>query len=204
MMLTRGIGDAAADAAISKWRTSLGGKASELRAKYAPGKPVVAVELLEDVDHWWQVATEFSKGAASLNQITDAQIRQAQRNAIDLLETRGYLKTLYFGQVIEPELVYTAVEQMIQPIDWLIAIGGPALQTSADYTDMVAKATDLPSLSLNYLMEQLVKAFALPSWTVPVVGAAAIGGLGLWAYFTFLKPVSRTMRYANPRRRRRR
>lgn len=197
--------DAAADAAITKWQNALAGKVAEIQYKYADSHPLAA-ELLTDVDHWWQVATEFANGAPTLSNISDADIQRAQYNAVDLLEMRAYLKGLYFGSVVPDNVKFNAVGLMTAPIKWLQSIGTPVLQTQAKYEDMVKTAADLPSLSLKYLLDQLLKSLSLPSWTVPVIAGGAILGAGAWIYLTFLAPVgrvTRTVRYANPRRRRR-
>ena len=197
------LGDATADAAISKWQGAMAGKVLEIETKYANSSPVAA-ELLTDVDHWWSVATEFANGADSLSNISDTDIERAKYNALDLLEMRSYLKSLYFGSVVPVDVKFNAVRLMTAPIKWLQSIGTPVLQTEAKYEDMVKTATDLPGLGIKYLLDQVTKALSLPSWTVPVIAGGAVIGLGAWIYFTFLAPVGRATRsvsYANPRRR---
>lgn len=200
------LSDATFDAGINKWKSAVLGKAAEIRAKYANSSPLAA-ELLTDVDHWWTVASEFANGASSLSNITDMEIERAKYNALDLLEMRAYLKGLYFGSVVPPDVVANAVNQMTAPIDWLVSIGTPVLQAEANYQDMLKRAADLPSNAIKYLLDQAAKAVGLPTWIVPVIAGTAVIGMGAWVYFTFLAPITKVTRsvgYTNPRRRQRR
>lgn len=198
-----GLGDAGQDAAIASTRAKLDAAAASLAAKYATGSHTLS-ELYGDADKWWRIATEYSTQAHTMSSLTDTQVRQAEDNALSLLEFRGYLKSFPQTVVASRAMLDRGVALMIAPIYWVRDISTPILQRSADYDDMLRKAADAPSAGLNWLLEQVRKSLGLPSWFVPVLATAVVGGVAWWAYSTFLKPAGTGMRLLrNPRRRRR-
>lgn len=197
-------------AVIGRWKTKMAAQGLALRSKYQNLKVVYQATLLTDVTHWWTIATEFDKGAPDLHQLTDAQRTKARNNAVDLLELKAEIKGIgggYMGAVVDSGTVARAVEKMIAPIDWLIAVGGPVLQTDAQYREtyrsLVKTATHAPGLLAKWGLDQVVAAVGLPKWLIPVVGVGVIGGLGFWAYQSFLAPITRASRVVSPNPRRR-
>lgn len=192
--------------AITTWQQRLAGKQEEIRQKYANPQP--AGTVVADLEHWHKIATEFSRigREMSTTPTTPLNIQTADDNVATLAYLRTYIGQLPAQQLVtRPELLSRCAGAMTAPIAWLVQIGTPALQTSAAYGDMVRAATDAPSKALSYALEQLVKGLGLPKWFVPVIATGAVLGLGAWAYFTFLAPVSRSVQLVrrNPRRRRR-
>jgi len=157
------VGDAQTDAAIAKWRVQMANQVGKIKAKYAGNQTVV--ELRKDVTRWWKVATEFANGAASLSNITDAEITQAKYNANNLRELRLYLMTNNLGSTIPADIKAKAVGYMTAPIEWLRSIGTPVLQKQADYADMVRSVAKLPGLGLDFAGKILANAA-----TIAVVG----------------------------------
>ncbi len=198
-----GIGDAAQDAAIASASAKLDAAAAALAAKYATGEHTIGA-LLGDVDKWWRIATEYVTQAKTMSSLTDTQVRAAEDNALTLLELRGYLRSFPASIVASIPMRDKAVAAMVAPIYWVKGIATPILQRSAAYDDMLRAAANAPSTGVNWLLEQLRKSLGLPSWFVPVLATAVVGGVAWWAYSTFLKPAGTGMRLLrNPRRRRR-
>lgn len=160
------IGDAQTDAAIASWSKSLKGKAAAIRSKYANVRPP-RLALLADVDRWWKVAKQFADQAPSLSSITPARIQQAKDNATTLQQMRLYLKTTNFGPAVPSGVVANAVDAMTAPIDWLVGTGTPALETEANYADMIRKVAtlDVPWKGIAGVVEKVL--------VVAVVGGIA-------------------------------
>lgn len=198
-----GLGDAGQDAAIASTAAKLDAAAAGVAAKYTTGEHTIGA-VLADVDKWWRVATEYVAQAKAMSSLTVTQVRAAEDNALTLLELRGYLRSFPAATIASRPMLDKGVAAMIAPIAWVKAIATPILQRSADYDDMLRAATNAPSMTLAWLRDQLSKGLGLPTWFVPFVVVAAVGGVGWWAYSTFLKPVGTGMRVLrNPRRRRR-
>ena len=201
------LADTTSDALIASWRARLEGKAAEIRTKYSIAQPASVMDA--DLTHWHLIAVEFARQGRLMSSSAsrDLHISRADTNVANLLYLRDYVRQLPGSQLVtRNDLVQRAVAAQVAPIEWLIAIGSPALQRSASYADMVRAAADAPSKGLGYILDQLRKALNLPTWAVPVIAGAAILGVGVWAYFTFLAPVTRVS-YAvrrNPAKRKRR
>ncbi len=196
-------GTTAGQAAIVKWQTSLQARANELQAKYANAYPT-AGELLEDVTKWWTIASEFADTARTMGNITPRSVRDAEDNALALLEFRAQLRVQPANATVSPDIRDVGVTLMLGPINWLVRIGSPVLVTQSNYQELAQKAIDAPSSAIGYVLDQLRKSLGLPSWFVPVVAGTAAVGVGAWAYFTFLAPatrISRRLVHQNPRRR---
>lgn len=196
-----GLGDAASDL-IAKRESNLDAVAASLAAKYATGEHSVA-ELYGDVDKYWRVASEYASQANTMSSLSTQQVRRAEDNALALLEFRAYLKSFPVGTPASRAMLDRGVGLCVAPIVWIRDIGTPVLQTMDSYARMAKLAIDAPSSALKWTLDQLMKSLGLPTWFVPVVAVAAVGGLGFWAYSTLLKPTGRALRVLrNPRRRR--
>lgn len=203
-LYNQGLGDASQQAAIASRETKLDAAAAELAAKYATGTHTIAA-LWTDVDKWWRIATIYIEQSQRMPSLTSSQLRTAEDNALALLEFRAYLKTFPAGTMASRPMLDRGVALMVAPIRWVRDIGTPVLQRSADYDDMLKAATNAPGSILSWLRDQVTKGLGLPSWFIPVVAVAAVGGLGLYAY-SVLKPIGSAARLSvrrNPRRRRR-
>jgi hypothetical protein len=194
------LGDAGSSAAIGKWSASLQRRAGEIRAKYASGGFQVK-DMLADVDGWWQIAAQFAQVAPTMSQITREQVTEAQDNSLGLFEFRAELKQLPADAPLDPERRGIGVVLMMNPINWLVRIGTPVLQTQADYQELAAKAVNAPSTASGWVLDQILKTLHLPTWITPTVAVISLVGVGAWAYFSFLAPVGRAARMVrqNPR-----
>lgn len=197
-----GLGDAAQDAAIASTRAKLDAAAAGIVDKYAAGSHTIGA-LYADADKWWRIATEYAVQAKTMRSLTVTQVRVAEDNAVTLLELRGYLRSFPQATIASRPMLDKGVAAMVAPVYWVRDISTPILQRSADYDDMLKAAVNAPSTVLGWLRDQLSKSLGLPTWFVPVVAVAAVGGLGYWAYSTLLKPTGKALRVLrNPRRRR--
>jgi hypothetical protein len=77
-------------------------------------------------------------------------------------------------------------------------------ETDKVLTEAADDAANIPSITIKWLLEQLLKSLNLPTWLLPALGITAIAGLGAWAYFSFLAPITASTHVLrrNPRRRR--
>lgn len=208
-MYRGGLGDLTAGqvSAINTMNAKLDAAAAGLTAKYATGSHAVA-ELYADVDKFWRIAGTYAEQANTMGGffggLEKSQVRQAEDNALNLLEFRAYLKSFPVGAQASRPMLDRGVALCVAPIAWVKSISSPVLQTQASINNMAKLALDAPSSVIKWTLDQLMKSLGLPTWFVPVIAVAAVGGLGYWAYSTFLKPTGTAMRVLrNPRRRRR-
>lgn len=214
-MILSSLGDSAADATIKTWTASLAGKVNDIDKLFI-NRSFTASEIYPEIDKSWNMATQFAETAKTMNNISSADVDDINGIALSLLELRGFFDAVIKGQFEEyPPSVYLfsspnqywqkALDGEKAPIQWLIRIGSPVLQTQADYNDLLKTAANFPSTAIQWTLDSILKALHLPTWLIPAIAITGIVGLGAWTYFTFLAPISHTTRrLANPRRRRRR
>lgn len=177
--------------AITKWNASLKNHARDIETKYATPGPTNR-ELFEDIDKNWQLATKFTYSSESIiSSLPKADSDEAEDNAIALLELRAKVKALPPDAQADEAIRKKATVLMSAPYKWFARIGTPVLTRKILIDDLTKQVTDTPSAILKYLLDQLRKTLSLPSWFIPAVATTAVVGLGAWAYFTFLAPLTR-------------
>lgn len=166
--------------------------AAEMRARYSV--PRNFYELALDAEKQWKIATEFSR--TSLSNITEAKRKQAQYNALDLLELKGYATSQPGTDTVPQDIVQMALPRLVAPFYWLTDISVPVLERQENLDKIRAAIKDAPGDALAWSLRQLLAGLGLPSWVLPVVGVTAITGLAWWAYSSFLAPVRTVSRTA--------
>lgn len=66
------------------------------------------------------------------------------------------------------------------------AVTGPFI----DFEALLAEVTESPGVAARWGLNQLFAGIGLPKWAVPVASVTVLGGLGFWAYNTFLRPIT--------------
>lgn len=212
-----GLGDAY-DAAIANWQSRLGAKMLEIDQRFA-GRRFTAAEIRPEIAKMFQIAGEFQKESQSISRLTDRDRKDIDYIFIDLGELYGFFGAVDRGMSVNngypKSFVFAqgdpywqkALDLQKAPIAWLLRIGKPVLESGADANRFLDKVKDAPGAGIRWTLEQLLAGLGLPKWFLPVLGVTTIAGLGAWAYFTFLAPVSaasKTLRLrTNPRRRKR-
>lgn len=184
-------------AAIATWKHRLSGIAAQIATDYSTGRMTWA-DAAADAEKWHTIATKMQ---------TDAKDKSIVDIALNLAE-------LKYAARAQPQIVMIPAAQgqaiakkLTAPIFWLIGEGEPILARQEFINEIIPDLANAPGLGLKWTLEQLLRALGLPTWLLPVIGAAAIGGAAFWAYHAFLAPISRasrSIRRTNPSRRRRR
>lgn len=115
-----------------KWKGQMEAAKEKLRESYSGPSPYTVARVLADVDKWWGIATKFANDAPSMNAITPARVKQAQYNALNLMEARAQLKIRKPAEIVDAKDGRVYLEAMVAPIDWLIATGSPVLKNRED------------------------------------------------------------------------
>mgnify|MGYP000079454958 CR=1 FL=1 len=195
-------------AAIASWEAKNLALIQSIRDKYKTGT-FTASQLLPDVEKYQRfAATAKSVNVSSLTPALRAQFQEAWQW---LTEVKSYLSanpnTTFDARHV---LVRTFVQYAVSSIEAFIEMGRPVLQREVTITRAgetidraVQVVTDAPSGLAKWTLESLIQAMGLPKWALPAIGVVAIGGLGLWAYSTFLAPIGNIARASRMRRRRR-
>ena len=171
-------------AAIERWQRAMRSNVGDLQIKYAMGMIPVA-ELRVDAEKWSAFAT------AGLKLNADA----FRESAMSLGGIALHLKDLKGDLSANHTLVRTFIKSVSEAVDAFIRVGRPALATVANTNAIIEKVVNAPSTLVKWTLEQTLASVGIPKWGLPVIGGAVIVGLGLWAYATFLAPVSRARKY---------
>lgn len=115
--------------ATHHWQANMKTAADKLRSKYAGAGPFPVADMLADLNHWWNVATQFASEAPTLDGIRPDQVTKAKNNAVDLLEARAALKLAHPAGSVPKADADELVRRMVAPIEWLVSVGTPVLSS---------------------------------------------------------------------------
>jgi hypothetical protein len=111
-----------------KWREQMTAAKAKLRESYSGPGPYTVAHVLADVDKWWKIASRYADEAPSMSSMPAVRLKEAKDNALNLLEARAQLKIRKPTEIVEPAAGRVYLDAMTAPIDWLIAVGTPAIK----------------------------------------------------------------------------
>lgn len=230
--LVPGASSSQQQALIGKLTTRLQGQLNDIDAKFA-GRSFVAADVLDEIQRvadickqWYVI--EYGGTYDEVARFFFTYDRDKLSGIADLIDQIGTIQDFMVATSqgyntndgYPPDYVFDSTDaqwsQLYRaeraPIEWLMGVAPPTLQNFSDWDSALTKAADttanIPSTTIRWLLDQLMKSLHLPTWVVPVVGVTALVGVGAWAYFSFLAPVGASARVlrlrTNPTRRRRR
>ena len=170
--------------AVAKWRAAMEANAVGVQSTYGQGTHSTA-SLLADAEKWGRFAT----AGRDLNDKRFYNVEQSINGVA------AYLKG-HPGKVYDytHTMVQTLAKNIVDAIYIFIEVGRPKLLLVAKTNAAIDKVVNAPSTLIAWTLEQTLAAIGLPKGVLPVIGGVAVIGLGAWAYFTFLAPVSRVSR----------
>lgn len=218
-------------AVIAKLEAELARQIAELDAKFS-GRRFTAADVGEEISrvagilkNWYVIeyGNWYDQVQRFFFENERQRLAQIGRMIGDIGDLQDFFTATELGYNVAkgypPGYVFSAADaefhQLLAaekaPIQWLAGVAPPTLKNFAEWDEALTKAAEttanIPSATIRWTLEQLMKSLRLPTWVIPVVGVTALVGVGAWAYFSFLAPVGagarllRTRR--NPRRRRR-
>lgn len=177
------------EAAIARFSAMLAGKAAEVDARFA--NAYRASDVYPDLDRAWKIASEMAATARDSWKLPDDEIEGI---ALALLEQRAFYSSVIAGktraQGIPPEHVFapgssfsnSARDAMKAPLIWLRGVGVPQLSETSSYLDTLEAAKNIPSATIKWTLEQVLKSLGIPPQVLPVVIMAGLFGVGFYAY----------------------
>lgn len=216
--------------AIVKLTAELARQVAAIDAKFA-GRTFRAADVADELNRvmailskWYVI--EYGDTFDQVQRFFFANERQHISQIADMIGTVGDLQEFFTSTELgynrdsgyPPEFVFTSSDthwgQLLAaeklPAQWLAGVAPPTLQNFREWdsalTTAAETAANIPSITIKWLLEQLFKSLKLPTWLIPALGITAIAGVGAWAYFSFLAPITASTRALrlrrNPRRRR--